>query len=152
MRNNKGFTLVELLAVIVILAIVMLIAVTSVGPIMDKARKSAFVDEGLAMVDTARTAYVTEQMDSPDIKATTSVCFSTKWLNENGYFSKGETQGYYGSVAVLYNDGKLEYQYWLTDGAYYIGGATPSNANPEVQTATTKSTNCPGATGITVFR
>ena len=35
MRNNKkGFTLVELLAVIVILAVVMLIGITAMGPIM----------------------------------------------------------------------------------------------------------------------
>ena len=52
--NKKGFTLVELLAVIVILAVVMLIAVTAVGPLMTKARKSALGTEGVGMVNAAK--------------------------------------------------------------------------------------------------
>ena len=41
-RNNKGFTLVELLAVIVILAIIMIIAIPSVLATMSTARKKTF--------------------------------------------------------------------------------------------------------------
>ena len=42
MKNNKkGFTLVELLAVIVVLAIIILIAMPSVMSAMDKARRNA---------------------------------------------------------------------------------------------------------------
>ena len=39
--NKKGFTLVELLAVIVVLAIIALIGFTAVGPIVESSRKSA---------------------------------------------------------------------------------------------------------------
>ena len=44
MKKKKGFTLVELLAVIVILAVLILIAVTAVLPQMKKSRENAFVD------------------------------------------------------------------------------------------------------------
>lgn len=48
--NTKGFTLVELLAVIVILAIILLIAVPNVMGIIEKAKKDAFCS-------TAKLAY-----------------------------------------------------------------------------------------------
>jgi type IV pilus assembly protein PilA len=41
-RNKKGFTLVELLAVIVILAIILAIAIPSITGLIDNQRRSAF--------------------------------------------------------------------------------------------------------------
>ncbi|MBO4601236.1 MAG: type II secretion system protein [Bacilli bacterium] len=62
MKNNKkGFTLVELLAVIVILAVVILIAVTAVIPRMNKAKKNAFKDEALAFIKAANEKSVLEE-------------------------------------------------------------------------------------------
>ena len=55
MKNQKGFTLVELLAVIVILAVVILIAVTAVIP------------------------YFESQMDG----GAGTTCFTVAWLNAN---------------------------------------------------------------------
>jgi type IV pilus assembly protein PilA len=43
-NNKKGFTLVELLAVIVILAVILAIAVPSISTVMGSAKKSAFED------------------------------------------------------------------------------------------------------------
>ena len=60
-KNQKGFTLVELLAVIVILAVIILIAVNAVLPQMQKARKKSFADEGLSFAKAAETAYVDRQ-------------------------------------------------------------------------------------------
>jgi type IV pilus assembly protein PilA len=42
--NKKGFTLVELLAVIVILAVILAIAVPSISSMMNNAKKAAFED------------------------------------------------------------------------------------------------------------
>ena len=44
MKNNKGFTLVELLAVIVIMGILMMIAIPSITKTIEKSRKDSFVD------------------------------------------------------------------------------------------------------------
>jgi type IV pilus assembly protein PilA len=44
LNNKKGFTLVELLAVIVILAIILAIAIPSISGVMENAKESAFSD------------------------------------------------------------------------------------------------------------
>ena len=43
--NNKGFTLVELLAVIVVLALLMVVATTSIGSALSSAKKKALQSE-----------------------------------------------------------------------------------------------------------
>lgn len=123
--NKKGFTLVELLAVIVILAVVMLIAVTAVGPLMTKSRKSALGTEGVGMVDAAKTAYQAEQLNNNSkIKPTSDVCFDLKWLYNKNYFEKGSsTDGYTGSVLVDYNSGKYTYNFWISNKVYVFGKA-----------------------------
>jgi len=55
--NKKGFTLVELLAVIVVLAVVMLIATTAVVPMMNRARKNAFITEIQSLIKGAEAYY-----------------------------------------------------------------------------------------------
>ena len=49
--NKKGFTLVELLAVIVILALIMAIAVVSMSGIMTSARQSAFKETAVQIIN-----------------------------------------------------------------------------------------------------
>lgn len=138
--NKKGFTLVELLAVIVILAVVMLIAVTAVGPMMTKSRKSALGVEGVGAVDAAKAAFQAEQLNSTTdgIKPTSSACFTIDYLCEEGYFEKGcnegETDGYAGSVSVEHTEnGKFDYKFSITNGSYYfvdrpVNGYDPDDA------------------------
>lgn len=84
MKNKNGFTLVELLAVIVILAVIMLVAVTSIGPMMEKSRKSSLGTEGLALINAADSAYRAEGLKGPgaEYTSTSSVCYSLKYLCE----------------------------------------------------------------------
>ena len=51
MKNKKGFTLVELLAVIVILALIMSIAVISIGGVLQSTRQSTFKETAASIVD-----------------------------------------------------------------------------------------------------
>ena len=53
LKNKKGFTLVELLAVIVVLAIVMSIAVVAITNVIDSSRKAAFVLDAKQFLDGA---------------------------------------------------------------------------------------------------
>jgi type IV pilus assembly protein PilA len=54
-KNKKGFTLVELLAVIVILAVILTIAVPNVMKIVEKTRKDAFESTAAMMISSAKT-------------------------------------------------------------------------------------------------
>ena len=54
LSNKKGFTLVELLAVIVILALIMSIAIISMSSIMQSARYSTIKETGLQIINGVR--------------------------------------------------------------------------------------------------
>ena len=54
MKNKKGFTLVELLAVIVILALIMSIAVVSIGGVLQGTRQSTFRESAAGIIDGVR--------------------------------------------------------------------------------------------------
>lgn len=54
MKNKAGFTLVELLAVIVILAIIAAIAVPSVAHIINNTKEDAKVAEAIQIVDASK--------------------------------------------------------------------------------------------------
>ncbi len=54
LKNKKGFTLVELLAVIVILALIMSIAIVSMTGIMQGARESTFKDTAVQIINGVR--------------------------------------------------------------------------------------------------
>ena len=60
--NKKGFTLVELLAVIVILAVIMIIAIPSVLTIMTSARQKSFSEYVTKVVTTAEKKYLADTM------------------------------------------------------------------------------------------
>ena len=51
MKNKKGFTLVELLAVIVILALIMGIAVVSIGGVLDSTKDSTYKETAASIID-----------------------------------------------------------------------------------------------------
>ena len=53
--NKKGFTLVELLAVIVILALIMAIAIYSISGILQSSREGIFKDSALNVIKGVRT-------------------------------------------------------------------------------------------------
>ena len=61
MNKRKGFTLVELLAVIVILAIIMIIAIPSVLGTMTTARKKSFVEYATKVYMAAQSKYMSAQ-------------------------------------------------------------------------------------------
>ena len=55
--NKKGFTLVELLAVIVVLAIIMVLTLPTIMNSMNSARQSTFLLYASRMLDTAADNY-----------------------------------------------------------------------------------------------
>ena len=65
--NKKGFTLVELLAVIVILAIIAVIATPIILGVIDKAKKGAAEQSALGYIDAVEKQIAIDQMDTTNI-------------------------------------------------------------------------------------
>ncbi|MFA5408782.1 MAG: prepilin-type N-terminal cleavage/methylation domain-containing protein [Bacilli bacterium] len=63
-RNKKGFTLVELLAVIVILAIILAIAVPGIAGIINGAKKESFESNAKSLVTGIEYKVLEAQVDS----------------------------------------------------------------------------------------
>lgn len=148
MRDTKGFTLVELLAVIVILSIIMIMAVTAVGPMMAKSRKGTLGAEGLDLIKAGQTAYQLEQMKATSaVKSTSTVCFSLNWLYNNDLFEKGSNQGYTGSVLIAYDSVNKNYSYsfWISNGVYTFKDINQQTYDyDQADDGTTAAENCDG--------
>lgn len=113
-NNMRGFTLVELLAVIVVLAIVMLIAVQAILPQMENARKSVFALEANGAIDAAQTYFMNNSLSSgqngfPVADGGTS-CISIDDLIDKGY-SDLEKGTYSGKVIVTKKANSTLYLY-----------------------------------------
>ena len=66
LKNQKGLTLVELLAVIVILGIIAAIAVPAIANIIDNSRKDAHYANAESLYDAARLAVVGEDVSGSE--------------------------------------------------------------------------------------
>ena len=60
--NKKGFTLVELLAVIVIMGILMMVAIPSISRVIESSRKDTFVDIAKAYANAAKTLWTADTL------------------------------------------------------------------------------------------
>jgi len=61
MKNKKGFTLVELLAMLVVLGILMAVSVPNITGILDNQRANTLVEDANRMVDMLKTRTATQK-------------------------------------------------------------------------------------------
>ena len=87
-RKNKGFTLVELLAVIVILALIALIATPIILNVINDAKKQAAKDSAYGYMDAVEKYIVSSELEGKSIKDGT---YSVEELNSMGVSVKGST-------------------------------------------------------------
>lgn len=78
-KEEKGFTLVELLAVIVILGIIVAIAIPAIGNVIDNAGKKADDAEETLIIDAAR---LYEIEDGHSLPVTIQTLIDTGYLEE----------------------------------------------------------------------
>ena len=87
-EKNKGFTLVELLAVIVILALIALIATPIILNVINDAKKQAAKDSAYGYMDAVEKYIVSSELEDKSIKDGT---YSVEDLNSMGVSVKGST-------------------------------------------------------------
>lgn len=121
--NKNGFTLVELLAVIVILAVVILVAVNNVIPQMNKAKAGAFKTEALSFLDGAEQYYTSQQMTNGEFNETqngkTLEGVSIKYLVDNKYVKSADVDKYTGCIKY---DEKAGFTIKLSSASYHTDG------------------------------
>lgn len=114
--NKKGFTLVELLAVIVILAVVILVAVNNVIPQMNKAKAGAFKTEALSFLDGAEQYYTSQQMTNGEFNETKDGTklegVTIKYLVDKKYVKSADIDKYEGCIKYDEANGKFQIQLW----------------------------------------
>ena len=142
-KINKGFTLIALLAVIVILAILMLVASTNIFNILDNARRGSFRTEFLTLLQSAQTTASMELMDGTLSQTKKQVCYVIDDGNLSENFSNNGD--YIGSVLVtLEADGSLTTKGWMRSNYYTVTGPDNSNAGYD-DTIPNNSTAIPAA-------
>jgi len=152
-KNEKGLTLVELLAVVVILGIIAAIAVPSIGSIIDNTKRDAHLANAQQLVSSAKLYIATENPSATDLSSTG---ITLKNLIDNGYLSDikdpsgttGSTYNTENTKIFVEKDSTKGYQYYviLTNGTNtYIDGHTPAT-KIDITALTRSHVNLPGET------
>lgn len=102
--NNKGFTLVELLAVIVILLALSMIAIPNITASLEK-NKNKLSDSQKKIIVSSAELFISENKNSLGYYSSFmngSCCLSTDILKDNGYITNDDLKDSNGSDLVGY--------------------------------------------------
>ena len=126
MKKSKGFTLVELLGVIVILGIIMLIAIPRITGLSEKQKKRTYVSDASRMIAVAKKIYGSDTtINTP----TNNTCVLLK-LEDLGLKDLmtgpegGEYDENYSYVTINYSGGTYSYGIQLLETYKSSGGNT----------------------------
>lgn len=111
-KNNKGFTLVELLAVIVILAVIMIIATQQVNDLIKKSRMSSFNDSVGVAVKTAKIFIADENLTQKRLR--NGMDYSANEYEV--YLTTNPNNGNYLLIGAAKEEGKFGKVRYNTDG------------------------------------
>ena len=112
--KEKAFTLIELLAVIIILAVLMLIAIPAVSNYINESRKKTYVDTAKALIKGATNLVNSGDLDMTDTNTTYYIpytCVNTETKSKSPY---GDFEEAY--VVVTYNkNDSYDYYFYSKD-------------------------------------
>lgn len=113
--NNKGFTLVELLATISILAIIMLLAIPNVVGVVQRSRNKTYVEDAKKLVALAKYKVKSDSRVKKELsRSGTSVCLYISYLDKGGEIKDAPNGGSYSnksSYVKVTRDYTDEYSY-----------------------------------------
>jgi len=119
--NNKGFTLAELIAVIVLVVVITLITVPSINTAITQSRESSYLKQ-VDMVESAAKKWGVENDQSlPDITSTEIITIDFNTLHSLGYLKQKKIinpkteEELTGCVKVSYDTDYNQYEYKYTD-------------------------------------
>ena len=146
MKNKKGFTLVELLAVIVVLAIIMIIAIPNVTEAMNNSKKSSLVLEAKKAYSAAVQMVASDELLNGSINAKT--CYTFSYLDIKG---GGKYSGYVTvdtTAAGANTISSKVYKVTITDKDFNLTGISDTELNAadagsKVKSGNITSMSCP---------
>jgi len=109
-KNNKGFTLVELLAVIVILSIIMVIAVMSINELINTSRAKAFNETMNIVVANAKVLFSEGELPLVEEELLEATDFNEKEYNLYVEYENKDGDEYV--VMRLFAEGKFKSVKW----------------------------------------
>lgn len=145
MGNRKGFTLIELIAVVVIMAIIALLATPNIIGLLEKGKKEEFVADAKEFISKASYQYRSEKFNKDnqneekeyklvDIKGVNDDDLVGPWGKE---YSRDD------GVSIGYDDGTITYKITLTTDdksrkTYKFDGVKKEDINIDNITVTEK--------------
>ena len=146
--NKKGFTLVELVIVIAVIAILAAVLIPTFTSVIHRANQSASLQKWKAIVDEAYVEYVAEEHDIPThvTVVETKVVFSKTTDTElviNTYTLDTDSELVttpYGTFVTLDETNNV-YLVWNTDSTYAVVASDTSLGTTTKYTTYTKSDN-----------
>lgn len=138
MKNKKGFTLVELLAVIVILGVLLMIAVPAVQNVIKKAKNNATQKQAELFIDAAKKMAIIDEATSD------MVIYKLIDLD-----SDVDTNRFTGMVVALKENGSYKYYIYLNDS---VNKKTIGNNNGIFEFASEDKINEKVTDGVKEFK
>jgi len=83
MRNKKGFTLVELLGVIVILGVLMLVAIPNTVSLIDKNKKGSYIEDARTFISLVKNKVQVDKKLELPIDGSSVFVMTLGYLNTN---------------------------------------------------------------------